>query len=82
VAEPIGLEARRTRRGVLIAARRQVDDLGCARLARPAPTANRNDLHLELLGWTLDRPGLRSRLLAQPGSVLAVELAPRGGPIN
>jgi hypothetical protein len=75
-AEPIVLEVRATPRWILIAARRETSVLDRNRLRELPPRSHVDDLHLDLLSWALDRPGLRTRLLAEDDSVLAARLAP------
>jgi hypothetical protein len=72
----IVLEARAEADGVLVAARRAGTELDRSRLAAPAPSANANEMQLDVLEWVLGRRDLRRQLLSEPGAVLAIWVAP------
>jgi hypothetical protein len=73
-AEPIVLEVHAGPGSLLVAARRAACALepDCLR-ELPAKGAV-DELHLDLLAWALDRPGLRAKLLVQDGAALAAKL--------
>ena len=73
---PVVLEARPLGGGILLAARPANLPLAFERLQPAPPSTNGNDLHLDILAWVLDRPGLRAQLLADGAHAVGVLLEP------
>jgi hypothetical protein len=75
IAEPIVLEVQAERDCLMLAARRAACPLNREGLRELPRTGEADDLHLDLLSWALDRPGLRVKLVGSDGDVLAAKLA-------